>query len=72
MKHKQGPTRRANLFTCVFGKQERDGFGYYKEDQTRNPRTCYAFFGLEEVHQVHKLLYEQDGNVWRLSTEKGF
>jgi len=29
-------------------------------------------FCFSNIHQVHRLFYEQDGNVWRLSTEKGF
>jgi len=47
-------------------------------DQTRNPRTCCAFYFFKKkkkrvhVHQVHRLLNEQDETVWRLSTEKGF
>jgi len=39
--HKQGPTRRANLFTSVFGKL-RTSFDYNKRDRTRNLTTCYA------------------------------
>jgi len=35
------------LFTRVFGKQQMADFGYYKQDQTRNPKACCAFLGFQ-------------------------
>ena len=65
--HKQGPTGCANLFTGVFGKL-RASFDYYKQDQTRNLRTCCAkvLIGKKKVwkkgpRNALRLLREQDG-----------
>jgi len=70
MMHKQGPTGRANLFTSVFGKQ-------YELILIITSRTKPEILGHVVhlflcVHQVHRLLYEQDETVCCLSTEKRF
>jgi len=56
----------------VFLVNKRASFGYYKQDQTRNNRTCWATFFQKRVniHQIHRLLFEQDKSVWFLSTKK--
>jgi len=55
--HKQGPTGRANLFSCVFGKL-RASSDYHKRDQTRDLRSmlCKGFDrkkGFEKDHEMH-------------------
>jgi len=62
--HKQGPTGRANLFACVFGKL-RASSDYHKRDRTRDLRSMlFKGFDRKKVSKgprdALRLLREQD------------
>lgn len=68
--HKQGPTECANLFTGVFGEQEGLVMVITSRIKPKNLGHVVHCFNRVNVHQIHRLLYEQDETVWRLSTDK--
>jgi len=59
--------------TDVFGKQE--GLVLVVTSRIKPEILGYVVQSFSRkrvnVHQIHRLLYEQDESVWRLSTEKG-
>jgi len=56
------------VFTGVFGKQY--GLNFVITSRVKPEILGHVVHCFSSVHQVYRLLYEQDETVWRFSTEK--